>query len=292
MPFGAARPNAAPTSARGLQPTQGRPARPLCFLDHVMVVRLYTCPARAAFFSCQETRARKFEARMLGRQPLQPQNKWLQAQQMLFKMQKPRAPIRKKVEKARATRTRATATTQSSTPRPVVTPEEEAAPAPRACETDAPVQHQPYGTTTEAVLAVAAAGTRARATTTLRAPRQANTDAVKGAQASHAHETDHARRDRNATALRAPPQLQILPRPQQQGHEEQRPPSPLTEVFVQRGWHRNTSAAVEYGGEGYLHLPHRSSPNKTKSPGWGITPLLHDCAFTPQPPRGTQNPGA
>ena len=48
-PVGAARPNAAPASARGLQPTQGRPARPLRFPDHVVVVRLYARPARAAF---------------------------------------------------------------------------------------------------------------------------------------------------------------------------------------------------------------------------------------------------
>ena len=100
-------------------------------------------PPEQLFFSRQETRARKFEARVLGRRPLQPHKKWLQAQRMSFKMQKLRALIREEVDKARTTRTRATVTTQSSTPRPVVAPEEEAAPAPRARKTDAPAQHQP-----------------------------------------------------------------------------------------------------------------------------------------------------
>ena len=160
-------------------------------------------PPEQLFFSRQETRARKFEARVLGRRPLQPHKKWLQAQRMSFKMQKLRALIREEVDKARATRTRATVTTQSSTPRPVVAPEEEAAPAPRARETDAPAQHQPCGTTTEAALAAAAAGTKARSTTTSRAPRQANTAAGKAASASRARENDHVHLDRDAAAPRA-----------------------------------------------------------------------------------------
>ena len=58
--------------------------------------------------------------RVLGRRPLQPRKKRLQAQRILFMMQKLRALLREEVDKARATRTRTMATTQSSTLRPVV----------------------------------------------------------------------------------------------------------------------------------------------------------------------------
>ena len=49
---------------------------------------------------------------------------------------------------------------------------------------------------------------------------------------------------------------------------------------------------IRGGGGGHHHLHHRLSRNKNKSPGWGITPPLHSCAFAPQPPHGTQNPEA
>ena len=69
----------------------------------------------------------------------------------------------------------------------------------------------------------------------------------KAAPAWRARENDHVCRDRDTAAPRAR-QLQFMPWPRQQGYEGQRPPSPLVEVFVPRGWHGNTSAVLGYEG--------------------------------------------
>ena len=74
--------------------------------------------------------------------------------------------------------------------------------------------------------------------------------AAKAAPASRAREGDHVHRGRNASAPPATQlQLQVLPLPRQQGQVEQRPLSPLAEVFVSKEGHENTSAAGVGAGE-------------------------------------------